>query len=273
MPRGTVVLFEQYDSSKPHVSAGTEGEFQKVDEDGDICVKFPGRSDLCYFQNKRTMKPSRLFAVVVEGKRLKLNGDGTGHQSEIIAFSIRNAGSSRYNGDYCPDGDTNGKPKYRKVGDPSTTCNYSSNHWYLCQNFSGSAYKIPWEASCPLKPPESEEGWIKGGDGTLPCPVSSYPSILESSERDSRSREQGPREKVVVHGISKGNGGMWCPCVAFASGKSGITDAHTDVHKDVENGGESKHTSSSSPTTRALLNSPGAVRPGRSHGLISLSSS
>ena len=66
---------------------------------------------------------------------------------------------------------------------------------------------------------------------------------------------------------------MWCPCVAFVSGKSGITDAHTDVHKDVENGGESKHTSSSSPTTRALLNSPGAVRPGRSHGLISLSSS
>jgi hypothetical protein len=56
------------------------------------------------------------------------------------AFVIQSAGTSMYNGSYYVDGTKNGKPSYRKVGHESASCNYSGNHWYLCESFSGCAY-------------------------------------------------------------------------------------------------------------------------------------
>ena len=103
----------------------------------------------------------------------------TGSQStstEGVAFIVSGAGTSLYNGEYKKTGTKNGKPKYRRVGHESASVNYSSNHWYLCHNFSGAAYKIKAdEASDPNRPVSGKE-WTKCSGGELPVPTISYPS-------------------------------------------------------------------------------------------------
>ena len=133
--------------------------------------------------------PSPAFPVATAASQTASSGD--------IAFIVSGAGSSSYNGEYKKEGSKNGKPKYRRVGHESASCNYSSNNWYLCPNFSGAAYKIKADdANFPNRPAPGK-AWTKCSSGDLPVPTVAYPAA-PVVVGDDESADGTGRENVLL---------------------------------------------------------------------------
>eukprot|EP01045_Picozoa_sp_COSAG04_P004561 COSAG04_NODE_200_length_20490_cov_33.582021_2_plen_3075_part_00 len=79
------------------------------------------------------------------------------------------AGLSRFDGNYVADGAKNGKACYRKEGGGKETMNYSDGYWYMCENHSGSWYRVACTAD---RPPE--DGWQVASKGSSPAPTLRY---------------------------------------------------------------------------------------------------
>ena len=106
---------------------------------------------------------------------------------DAVAFTVVGAGKAMYNGNYKKDGTKHGRSKYRRVGHASASCNFSSGYWYLCENFSGAAYKIGKDDSIdPNRPPSGKE-WTKCSSGSNPVPKVEYPTTQEDIGEDTDS--------------------------------------------------------------------------------------
>ena len=169
------------------------------------------------------------------------------------SFYVSGAGTGIYNGLYKKVGMKNNRPKYRRFDHDTASCNYSGNCWYLCENFSGAAYKI--RADDGDRPPLSST-WEKSS-GDLPCPVVSYPPtpIVESKACNI------PTCRIIFHGVAKDGYTKLIPCVGFASMKK-----HEDSECDPSARGESK--GKTLKTMSESLRQTGVVRLGRSFGIV-----
>jgi hypothetical protein len=116
------------------------------------------------------------FAVAMgsSGGRVKILSAsfpmGGAPSAAASVFTVSACGMTEFNGTYAVDtakdgGVRNGKPCYRKNAAGSAggkqTVNFSSGSWYMCEDHSGSWYKVSSSADLP---PAS--GWSTGSNGT-----------------------------------------------------------------------------------------------------------
>jgi hypothetical protein len=116
------------------------------------------------------------FAVAMgsSGGRVKILSAsfpmGGAPSAAASVFTVSGCGMAEFNGVYAVDtakdgGVRNGKPCYRKNAAGSAggkqTVNFSSGSWYMCEDHSGSWYKVSSSADLP---PAS--GWSTGSNGT-----------------------------------------------------------------------------------------------------------